>query len=253
MRTTITAVGQNAVLNTERANSAFVHVKGGTVNATGANLAFEASIDSTDGTNGTWFSVQAARTNSNTAESSTGALALNVGVGNTYAHRFNVSAYRYLRLRATALTAGNVVVTLNGSAAELEPTPVTPTHAVTQSGTWSVTGATPAGTTFNVVSAASTNLSNQVAAAANLFEVSVSNPTATAAFVKFYNKATAPTLASDVPVLTLSVPAGSTQTVSFGQIGKRFASGISLAITGAAAATDATAAVAGVVVNGTRI
>lgn len=118
---------------------------------------------------------------------------------------------------------------------------------------------TPAGTAISVTSAASTNASSQKASAGNLFEITVSNPTATPAYVKLYNKASAPTVGTDVPVLTIVAPAtAATQSPSvislnFGQIGKRFATGIAMAITGGVAATDTTNAVAGVQVHGTYV
>lgn len=248
---TISAAGNAAVLNVQGDNTATLHVVGGTTNATGVNLTFEASIDSNTGSDGTWFAVSAARTNSSTVESATGALALNTGVGNGYGWRVNVSNYKFLRARATAITAGNVVATIVADVPAFDPAPAVGTHAVTQSGNWTMQ--TNAASAFNVVTTASTNLSAQVATASNLFELTVSNPTATAVFVKVYNKASAPTLASDVPVMTIPVPAGSIQELNFGTTGKRFASGIALAVTAAAASTDATAAVAGVVVNGTRV
>ena len=102
-----------------------------------------------------------------------------------------------------------------------------------------------------MVSTASTNASNQKSSAGNLFELSVSNPTATAAAVKLYNKATAPTVGTDVPILTIPIAAGAMVSLSFGELGKRFATGISMAITAAIAATDTASSVAGVQVHGT--
>ena len=145
-----------------------------------------------------------------------------------------------------------------------EPGPAVPVHGVTQSGTWNigtvttVTAAaattTPAnGTSYNAVSAASTNATSVKASAGNLFEITASNVTATATFVKLYNKASAPTVGTDVPVLTISVPANTTVAMQFGSQGKRFATGIALAVTAAAAATDTAAAVAGVQLNATYI
>jgi hypothetical protein len=250
---TISASGQSAVLNVSGDNSAVVHIKGGTVNATGLNLTFEASVDSTDGVNGTWFGVTAARTNANTAETTTGVLALNIGVANAYGWRLGVGNFRFLRLRATALTAGNAVISMSADASTMEPNPVIPTHAVTQSGTWTVTQTTPSGTGYSLTSAASTNAAVIKSTAGNLFELTVSNPTATAAVVKLYDKATAPTVGTDVPKVTIPVAAGSFVVVPLSNNGKRFSAGIGIAVTANAVATDTTAAVAGVQVHGTFI
>lgn len=126
------------------------------------------------------------------------------------------------------------------------------THAVTQSGTWNVT-ATPATlTAFTLSSAATTNATVAKASAGNLFEVTVSNPTATAAYLKVYNKATAPTVGTDVPIFILPVQGNSLASVSWDG-GKRFAAGISYALTGAITVADTTASVAGVLISGSYI
>ncbi len=108
-----------------------------------------------------------------------------------------------------------------------------------------------------VTSAATTNASSQKASAGNLYELTVSNPTATAAYVKFYNKASAPTVGTDVPILTIRAAAtgaaGDMQSFNFGANGKRFTLGIAVAITALAAATDTGVAVAGVQVHGTYV
>jgi hypothetical protein len=70
------------------------------------------------------------------------------------------------------------------------------------------------------------------------------------AFVKLYNKATAPVLASDVPAMILPVPAAvagvpGVCTLPIGFNGFRFALGLGIAITGAVGDTDTTAVAAG--------
>ena len=90
-----------------------------------------------------------------------------------------------------------------------------------------------------------------------MYELTISNPTATAAYIKLYNKATAPTVGTDVPVLTIAIPATAAgvgeKSFNFGAVGKRFATGIGIAVTAAAAATDTGVAVAGVQINATYI
>ena len=113
------------------------------------------------------------------------------------------------------------------------------------------------GTTYNAVTTASTNAAVVKASAGNLYEISISNPTATAAYVKLYNKATSPTVGTDVPVMTIAIPATAAgvgeKAFNFGTVGKRFATGIGIACTAAAAATDTANAVAGVQINATYI
>ncbi len=240
----IAAPGDAAVLHVGLLNAVAVAIEGGDVAATGVNLTFEASVDSTNGTDGSWFPVQAVRTNANTVETATGVLALGVGVPHGYGYRANAASYAWFRVRSTAITAGAVEVTIRGSRFPIEPAPVTPTHGVTQSGTWTDTPVTPTPGTF--VTAASTNAGFFKATAGTLTGLLASNPTATAAYLKLYNKATAPTVGTDVPVITLEVPAGKTVPLDCGLLGLRFTTGIARAVTAGAAATDTAVAVAGV-------
>lgn len=99
--------------------------------------------------------------------------------------------------------------------------------------------------TQNWVSAASTNASIRRSSPDTLTEVTVSNPTGTAMYLKVYNKATAPTVGTDVPVMTIPMPANSFAAYDFGASGKYFASGIATAITAGPLATDTVAAAAG--------
>lgn len=249
----ITAVAGTLAADVASASNVTMHVTG---TFAGHNCTFEASIDG--GT--TWFGVQAVRTNANTIEATTGVL----GAAPAYAWKLSVNSFTNVRVRATAHTSGTAAWRIQPSSMATEPGPAVPVHGVTQSGTWNigtvttVTAAaattTPAnGTSYNAVSAASTNAASVKASAGNLFEITASNVTATATFVKLYNKASAPTVGTDVPVLTISVPANTTVAMQFGSQGKRFATGIALAVTAAAAATDTAAAVAGVQLNATYI
>ena len=249
----ITAVAGTLAADVASASNVTMHVTG---TFAGHNCTFEASIDG--GT--TWFGVQAVRTNANTIEATTGVL----GAAPAYAWKLSVNSFTNVRVRATAHTSGTAAWRIQPSSMATEPGPAVPVHGVTQSGTWNigtvttVTAAaattTPAnGTSYNAVSAASTNATSVKASAGNLFEITASNVTATATFVKLYNKASAPTVGTDVPVLTISVPANTTVAMQFGSQGKRFATGIALAVTAAAAATDTAAAVAGVQLSATYI
>lgn len=106
-------------------------------------------------------------------------------------------------------------------------------------------GTFTAPTASNVNSAASTNATVVKASAGTLYSVTVSNTGAAARYVKFYNKATAPTVGTDTPVFTIQVAAGATLNIPFGVTGHRFATGIGLAITANAADSDTTAVGAG--------
>jgi hypothetical protein len=116
-----------------------------------------------------------------------------------------------------------------------------------------VTAPIATGSSYTRVTTASTNAASIKASPGNLFSLSLSNPTATATFVKLYDKASAPTVGTDVPVVTVPVAASSCVALTLGSIGKLFATGIAIAVTAAAVATDTANAVAGVQIHGTYI
>ena len=100
-------------------------------------------------------------------------------------------------------------------------------------------------TTSAVNSAATTNATAVKGSAGTVYALTACNTGAAAAYVKLYNKATAPTVGTDVPWMTFTIPAGSTQTFPIGGTqGVRFTTGIALAITNLMADTDTTAVVA---------
>jgi hypothetical protein len=130
---------------------------------------------------------------------------------------------------------------------------------VTQIGTVTVSpGASPLPTgsttgvvaTHKIISAATTNGALLITADMRLDGYQFTNLGATARFVKFYNKATAPTVGTDVPVITIALPPGGTVTTPPGGIASvRFSLGLGIAITGAAADADTTAIGAGEVIG----
>jgi hypothetical protein len=127
---------------------------------------------------------------------------------------------------------------------------------VIQGGTTAVTTVTTAGTPlapttpYFVNSAATTNGALILTGTSGLQAFYATNIGATAAFVKLYNKATAPTVGTDVPEMIIPVPAAVSGVPGVVQItpgfnGYRFALGLGIAITGAAADSDTTAVAAG--------
>lgn len=96
---TITANGQTIPVPTDRVSNVTAHCYGtfSTINCT-----FEGSINSTTGTDGNWFTIQAVRTNANTVETTTG----NLSAAPAYGWELSVNALRYMRVRATAFTSG---------------------------------------------------------------------------------------------------------------------------------------------------
>lgn len=106
-------------------------------------------------------------------------------------------------------------------------------------------GTLPSPTPYALTSAATTNAVSVKATAGNLYTIAVDNVSASVRYLKLYNKATAPTVGTDVPVLTIPIPATSSQVLNLGALGKRFSTGIAIAITGAMVYTDTTTIAAG--------
>lgn len=94
-------------------------------------------------------------------------------------------------------------------------------------------------------SGASTNATSVTAVPGLLFSLLASNQSGSTRFVKLYDKATAPTVGTDVPMLTIPVGASAYVSISLGSYGISFPNGIAYAITGAVADSDTTAIGAG--------
>jgi hypothetical protein len=95
------------------------------------------------------------------------------------------------------------------------------------------------GTIARLISAASTNATSLVAAPGTVYSIFAVNLNAAVRYLKFYNKATSPTVGTDTPVLTLPIPASATG-AGFTwnpQGGLDFSTGIAYAVT--TGATDA--------------
>jgi hypothetical protein len=111
--------------------------------------------------------------------------------------------------------------------------------------------ATPAvpATPFILNSAASTNATLVLTGTSGLQALYATNTGAAVAFVKLYNKATAPVTTTDIPAMIVPVPAAvggvpGVAELTPGFMGYRFALGLGVAITGGVADNDATAVAA---------
>lgn len=161
-----------------------------------------------------------------------------------------VRIFDYERLRAELLPRPS------GDASNAAAVAVQNTPGVAQSGTWNIAAVTTAGTPaapatpLIINSAASTNGQLVLTGTSGLQAMFATNIGATPAFIKLYNKATAPTVGTDVPAMIVTVPAAVSGVpgeaeIAPGFIGYRFPLGLGLAITGAAADTDTTVVAAG--------
>lgn len=105
-------------------------------------------------------------------------------------------------------------------------------------------------TISRVISAASTNATSAKASAGQVYGWYVSNVNAAARYLKLYNKASAPTVGTDTPVMTILIPgntAGAGATVAF-ENGIAFGTGIAYALTTGVADSDTGAVAANEIV-----
>lgn len=100
--------------------------------------------------------------------------------------------------------------------------------------------ASDVGTGFRLLSAASTNATSLKGSAGTLYSLYVVNLNAAVRYLKFYNKASSPTVGTDTPVATFPIPASTTGAgfaINFGP-GFDFATGIAYATTTGVADSD---------------
>lgn len=234
----ITASAQTVFVDCSRGSNIIAHMVA--TSLVGHNSTFEGSIDSTNGTDGTWFAIQAVRTNANTIELVTGVLAATPA----YGWELSVNGLKWMRVRATAHTSGTALWKFQQAPYATEPIP-----AAQVSGTQPVSGAfqraisaTTNGiiTFHHLISAATTNATSVKASAGAIANIELTNNSASMKFFKLYNKASAPTVGTDTPILTLGIPANGVRSFT-PPVEWRLATGIAYAITGAPAVADTTA------------
>lgn len=106
--------------------------------------------------------------------------------------------------------------------------------------------------TSRIVSAAAdTNATSAKAAPGTLYAVKGYNAAASARYLKFYDKASAPTVGTDVPVLTIYLPATTAFALDW-PMGRFFATGIAYGMV-TAAADNSTAALTAADVLGLNV
>lgn len=97
----------------------------------------------------------------------------------------------------------------------------------------------------SLTTVATTNATSVKTGAGNILELSATNIGTSMIFIKLFNKASAPTVGTDIPIVIIPVAAGTVAAYEFGHLGKRFNAGIAYAITANAADSDTTAITAG--------
>lgn len=211
------------------------------------NVTFEGSLESSGDTN--WFGIQAVRSNANTIETATG----NLSAQPVYGWEMSVNALKRVRVRCTARTSGTQSWRFVQGTYATEPIPAAQVSATQPvSGTVTATVTPPAPTTpYFVNSAASTNGALILTGTSSVQFLYATNEGASPAYIKLYNKATAPTVGTDVPEMIIPVPAAASGVPGVANpnmgvfVCSRFALGLGIAITRNAVYTDTTAIGAG--------
>lgn len=107
-----------------------------------------------------------------------------------------------------------------------------------------ITGNGNGSTTFSLNALASTNANLIKNTSGLVFNITAMNTAASSRYLRFYNKATAPTVGTDTPFAVIAIPATSSKEISF-NTGLLFLTGIGIAVTGGASVLDSTAVSAG--------
>jgi len=215
--------GAGGGVDLSRSESFSLHLTG----AWSGTLTFQGSNDNTN-----WTSVLASDLSSATS----------APTSTTTSNKllFGMVGFRYLRVRMTSYSSGTAsgVLVLYSSAPQVVSVggAINVTPIVAQSNNSLVA--------FRLASAATTNATSVKASAGRVYRTILSNPSAAIKYVKFYNKASAPTVGTDTPVATIALAANGGTYVTTEDIGWYFSTGIAFAITGAAADSDTTAVAA---------
>ena len=173
---------------------------------------------------------------------------------------------RYVRvILSTATTAGTTTLQLRLTQAPLSDlqtglSSVAVASAVLSAGTnnigkvWNDISATTAnGPTLLyhrlLAAAASTNATSVKAGAGRVIKIRGYNAKAAVVYLKLYNKASAPAVGTDTPILTIPLKASDMFDIDVCNLGLNFSTGIAFALTGAVADADTTALVANDIVG----
>lgn len=150
--------------------------------------------------------------------------------------------YKYIRVRiSTAFTGGTVRAAAVLKSMAFESVSYASSGSTTVSGAVTATTTPATVTLYSLNASNTTNLTSVKASSGVVFGVSASNTGAAVRYLKLYNKASAPVVATDVPVLVIPIPATSTVNLPLGALGRRFTTGIAIAVVSGATDTDATA------------
>ena len=149
-------------------------------------------------------------------------------------------------LQTTGNTKLDSIITNTGNVLTDTQLRATPVPISPRPNTTGANGTTP----YKLISLATTNANVVKASGGNLYSIVAIGLSSTVRFLKLYNKATAPSVGTDIPLMTIPVPSntqGAGVAIPF-SMGVNFPLGIAIAITSGAADNDTGAILAGEVV-----
>ena len=219
MQNAAVAVGNGTVLAVAGYGTAMINIAG---TFTGSTIIFEGTQD------GTNYFAEAATQLGASSISSTATVP---GI-----YRLSVSGLTNIRARISVFGTGTITASGRATNAPYASKFIQLVPSTNTIGT--VNFATP--TAFSLSSAATTNATSVKATAGTVFQVAASNVGAAAVFLKLFNLATAPTVGTSVPFLTIPIAPSGVVSIPFGELGMRFTTGIAFSITNLVADADAT-------------
>ncbi len=232
---TDTRLPRNGIFNTLNMN---LNVEAGTVTA--GNIFFEQTSDTTNSANTiAWFVTD------NTTASAVSTYTFIAATSRSFSGQIR---QRFVRSRINSTVTGTTTgVQMNSTYSTTMAMPPWMTVVSNFDGAFlaKVTHTTSATNNASTVTSyratATTNGTSLKVTAGNVYSIVACNTSAAIKYVRIYNSSSAPTVGTTVPVTVLAIPATSTASLNFADIGLKFSTGIAYAITGGAPILDATA------------
>lgn len=222
----ITASGQSVVVSISAYNGA-VFAWWGTFS--GINLSFEAAYEPSLTT---WVAISALPASGGSPVTSLS----NLSSANAY--EVYAPGALAVRVRASAFTSGTMNVRAIPVAMMQDIAPALSGGALSAIGQASGGSGALASIARLVSAAATVNATVAKASAGRLYKIYGYNAATSVRYLKLYNKAAAPTVGTDVPVVTVPLTPSREFDIDLGLIGQYFSTGIAYGLTTGAADTD---------------
>lgn len=209
------------------------------------NADFDVNTNQPVPATGNWYPTQAQRTSVFNIETG----ATNLSITPPYGWIVPVSGWRFFRVRATAHTSGSALWVLfaergsnsmspNAGLVNLNSLPAGTSLIGDVGGQVRATTGGISTVSRLTSAAATTNATSVKSSAGRVYKITGYNAAAAVRYLKIYNKASAPTVGTDVPVVTIALKATDSFNIDFSNIGQYFATGIAYALTTGSADSD---------------